>query len=75
MIYNNNQVFHTECKEGGSVALVDILSIHVAFLLFESIFCFMAALLCALKNSRVPVLLIHGEADRKSIQPGGIPSL
>ena len=32
--------------------MVDILSIHVAFLLFESIFCFMAALLCALKNSR-----------------------
>ena len=32
--------------------MVDILSMHVAFLLFESIFCFLAAILCALKNSR-----------------------
>ncbi|MBR5938794.1 MAG: EAL domain-containing protein [Clostridiales bacterium] len=32
--------------------MVDILSAHVAFLLFESIFCFISAILCALKNSQ-----------------------
>ena len=34
------------------ISLVDILSTHVAFLLFEAIFCFLSAILCALKNSR-----------------------
>ncbi len=42
----------SSARKEGPAALVDILSIHVAFLLFESIFCFMAAFLCALKNSR-----------------------
>ena len=32
--------------------MVDILSIHVAFLLFEAIFCFLSAILCVLKTSR-----------------------
>lgn len=44
--------------------MVDILSAHVAFLLFESIFCFISAVLCALKNSqekkaRVVVTLLN----------------
>ena len=51
-------------RKGGELLLVDILSAHVAFLLFESIFCFISAILCALKNSqekkaRVVVTLLN----------------